>query len=60
MCPSLLSSFQDKILLGGGRDSIVTVTNDGATILKSIGIDNPAAQVLVGKIHFIGFNANPF
>ncbi|XP_073476161.1 T-complex protein 1 subunit beta [Aquarana catesbeiana] len=37
----------DKILLGGGRDSIVTVTNDGATILKSIGIDNPAAQVLV-------------
>ncbi|KAM4747934.1 T-complex protein 1 subunit beta [Rhinophrynus dorsalis] len=37
----------DKILLSGGRDSSVTVTNDGATILKSIGIDNPAAQVLV-------------
>ncbi|XP_056430134.1 T-complex protein 1 subunit beta [Hyla sarda] len=37
----------DKILLSGGRDTIVTVTNDGATILKSIGIDNPAAQVLV-------------
>ncbi|XP_077121376.1 T-complex protein 1 subunit beta isoform X2 [Ranitomeya variabilis] len=37
----------DKILLSSGRDSNVTVTNDGATILKSIGIDNPAAQVLV-------------
>lgn len=37
----------DKILISGGRDSSVTVTNDGATILKSIGIDNPAAQVLV-------------
>lgn len=34
----------DKILQGG--DSI-SVTNDGATILKSIGIDNPAAKVLV-------------
>uniref|UniRef100_A0A6I8PXA7 T-complex protein 1 subunit beta n=1 Tax=Xenopus tropicalis TaxID=8364 RepID=A0A6I8PXA7_XENTR len=37
----------DKILLSSGRDSTVTVTNDGATILKAIGIDNPAAQVLV-------------
>uniref|UniRef100_A0A9J8C7V3 T-complex protein 1 subunit beta n=2 Tax=Cyprinus carpio carpio TaxID=630221 RepID=A0A9J8C7V3_CYPCA len=37
----------DKILLGGGRDSVVTVTNDGATILKAIGVDNPAAKVLV-------------
>ncbi|XP_044133094.1 T-complex protein 1 subunit beta [Bufo gargarizans] len=37
----------DKILISSGRDSSVTVTNDGATILKSIGIDNPAAQVLV-------------
>ncbi|KAG8577913.1 hypothetical protein GDO81_010325 [Engystomops pustulosus] len=37
----------DKILLSSGRDSSVTVTNDGATILKAIGIDNPAAQVLV-------------
>jgi hypothetical protein len=27
----------------------VTVTNDGATILKSIYIDNPAAKVLVGE-----------
>ena len=25
------------------------MTNDGATILKSIGIDNPAAKVLVGE-----------
>jgi hypothetical protein len=24
------------------------VTNDGATILKNIGVDNPAAKVLVG------------
>ncbi|KAM9312644.1 T-complex protein 1 subunit beta [Gastrophryne carolinensis] len=37
----------DKILLSSSRDNTVTVTNDGATILKSIGIDNPAAQVLV-------------
>ena len=26
------------------------VTNDGATILKSIGIDNPAAKILVGRL----------
>ncbi|KFV17519.1 T-complex protein 1 subunit beta, partial [Pterocles gutturalis] len=37
----------DKILLSTGRDSSVTVTNDGATILKAIGVDNPAAKVLV-------------
>ncbi|XP_062384053.1 T-complex protein 1 subunit beta [Sardina pilchardus] len=37
----------DKILLGGGREATVTVTNDGATILKAIGVDNPAAKVLV-------------
>lgn len=24
------------------------MTNDGATILKAIGVDNPAAKVLVG------------
>uniref|UniRef100_A0A1A8GN77 T-complex protein 1 subunit beta n=1 Tax=Nothobranchius korthausae TaxID=1143690 RepID=A0A1A8GN77_9TELE len=35
----------DKILLSGGKG--VTVTNDGATILKAIGVDNPAAKVLV-------------
>ena len=27
----------------------MTVTNDGATILKAIGVDNPAAKVLVGE-----------
>lgn len=31
-----------------GRDGSVQVTNDGATILKSVGVDNPAAKVLVG------------
>ncbi len=36
----------DKILLG---PESFEVTNDGATILKSIGIDNPAAKILVGK-----------
>ena len=28
------------------------VTNDGATILKSLYVDNPAAKVLVGEISF--------
>lgn len=42
-------SRQDKILLSGGKDGAVTVTNDGATILKAIGVDNPAAKVLVGE-----------
>mmetsp|Transcript_25044 Transcript_25044/g.85712 ORF Transcript_25044/g.85712 Transcript_25044/m.85712 type:complete len:533 (+) Transcript_25044:152-1750(+) len=36
----------DKILQSMQRGS-VTVTNDGATILKSIYVDNPAAKVLV-------------
>lgn len=45
----LLLCFQDKILLSGTPDhQNVQVTNDGATILKSIGVDNPAAKVLVG------------
>ncbi len=26
------------------------VTNDGATILKAIGVDNPAAKILVGNL----------
>ena len=42
----------DKILQAGPTDAI-QVTNDGATILKSIGIDNPAAKVLVGKKTYI-------
>eukprot|EP00331_Platyophrya_macrostoma_P018191 CAMPEP_0176467940 /NCGR_PEP_ID=MMETSP0127-20121128/38744_1 /TAXON_ID=938130 /ORGANISM="Platyophrya macrostoma, Strain WH" /LENGTH=540 /DNA_ID=CAMNT_0017861309 /DNA_START=38 /DNA_END=1660 /DNA_ORIENTATION=+ len=40
----------DKILkpngVGPGNDHI-TVTNDGATILKSIYVDNPAARILI-------------
>ncbi|GKB83488.1 T-complex protein 1 subunit beta-like protein [Tanacetum coccineum] len=37
----------DKILLSTVRGHSVTVTNDGATILKSLHIDNPAAKVLI-------------
>ncbi|BBN11932.1 T-complex protein 1 subunit beta [Marchantia polymorpha subsp. ruderalis] len=37
----------DKILQSTGRGHSVTVTNDGATILKSLHVDNPAAKVLV-------------
>ncbi|KAM7116057.1 LOW QUALITY PROTEIN: T-complex protein 1 subunit beta-like [Molossus nigricans] len=37
----------DKILLSSGQDTSFMVTNDGATILKNIGVDNPAAKVLV-------------
>ncbi|XGW10714.1 hypothetical protein V3C99_012320 [Haemonchus contortus] len=38
----------DKILISGnGEHQGIKVTNDGATILKSIGVDNPAAKVLV-------------
>jgi hypothetical protein len=32
-----------------GRGQEVMVTNDGATILKSLYVDNPAAKVLVGE-----------
>ena len=32
-----------------GRNNTIQVTNDGATILRSIGVDNPAAKVLVSK-----------
>ena len=38
----------DKILWGMGRnEGQVEVTNDGATILRAIGVDNPAAKILV-------------
>uniref|UniRef100_A0A0K2THD8 T-complex protein 1 subunit beta n=1 Tax=Lepeophtheirus salmonis TaxID=72036 RepID=A0A0K2THD8_LEPSM len=38
----------DKILWSMGRnEGRVEVTNDGATILKAVGVDNPAAKVLV-------------
>jgi len=36
----------DKILQFGGQHESIQVTNDGATILKAIGVDNPAAKVL--------------
>ncbi|KAH9380156.1 hypothetical protein HPB48_002386 [Haemaphysalis longicornis] len=40
--------LQDKILMCEGRhEGKVEVTNDGATILKAIGVDNPAAKILV-------------
>lgn len=43
--------FQDKVLVSNGpHNEGIQVTNDGATILKSIGVDNPAAKVLVGKL----------
>eukprot|EP00007_Cunea_sp_BSH-02190019_P002499 CAMPEP_0174237720 /NCGR_PEP_ID=MMETSP0417-20130205/9317_1 /TAXON_ID=242541 /ORGANISM="Mayorella sp, Strain BSH-02190019" /LENGTH=532 /DNA_ID=CAMNT_0015316505 /DNA_START=111 /DNA_END=1706 /DNA_ORIENTATION=+ len=37
----------DKILQSTSHENEVTVTNDGATILKSIHLANPAAKVLV-------------
>ena len=37
----------DKILQSVDRNGTVRVTNDGATILKSIYIDNPAAKLLI-------------
>jgi T-complex protein 1 subunit beta len=41
----------DKILQSmdgqGPRGESITVTNDGATILKSIWVDNPAAKILI-------------
>ena len=38
----------DKILVSSGRNAgQVEVTNDGATILKAVGVDNPAAKILV-------------
>ncbi|XP_064627390.1 T-complex protein 1 subunit beta-like [Lineus longissimus] len=36
----------DKVLQSGDPKDPVHVTNDGATILKAIGVDNPAAKVL--------------
>lgn len=37
----------DKILQGMDRSQNVRVTNDGATILKSLFMDNPAAKILI-------------
>ncbi len=47
---TLITPTQDKVLVcNGPHDNGIQVTNDGATILKSIGVDNPAAKVLVGQ-----------
>lgn len=40
----------DKILQSTSGD--VQVTNDGATILKSIHIDNAAAKVRASTVHY--------
>ena len=37
----------DKILQGMDRGQTVRVTNDGATILKALYMDNPAAKILI-------------
>ena len=44
----------DKILQGSQHKEM-QVTNDGATILKAIGVDNPAAKILVGKLNHLCF-----
>ena len=39
--------------MSGGPDAgKLLVTNDGATILSKIGIDNPVAKVLVGMFKY--------
>lgn len=40
----------DKILVpiaSGPKNKSITVTNDGATILRSMHVDNPAAKILI-------------
>jgi len=41
----------DKILVSMAQEEharkVITVTNDGATILGSIHVDNPAAKILI-------------
>jgi T-complex protein 1 subunit beta len=42
----------DKILVpvgSGPKSREVNVTNDGATILRSMHVDNPAAKILIGN-----------
>lgn len=56
----------DKILQSvGSRDGGISVTNDGATILRAIHVDNAAAKVLVniaktqvGLVHCLKENSN--
>ena len=50
--------LQDKILQSMGRGHEVMVTNDGATILKSLYVDNPAAKVLVGMEFYLHSDSN--
>ncbi|CAK9225879.1 unnamed protein product [Sphagnum troendelagicum] len=45
---TLVPKGMEKILQSTGRGHGVMVTNDGATILKSLHVDNRAAKVLVG------------
>merc|ERR1719336_281684 len=42
-----MSRVQDSEAGGSAGPGTVEVTNDGATILRAIGVDNPAAKVLV-------------
>jgi T-complex protein 1 subunit beta len=40
----------DKILVpisSGPKNTRISVTNDGATILRSMHVDNPAAKILI-------------
>jgi TCP-1/cpn60 chaperonin family len=46
-CALRFSNVKDKILQSTSHENEVSVTNDGATILKSIHLANPAAKVLV-------------
>lgn len=43
----------------GPQNTNITVTNDGATILKSMHVDNPAAKILIGilKCYIFFFHA---
>jgi chaperonin GroEL (HSP60 family) len=54
----VLQHLQDKILQSTGRGQNIMVTNDGATILKSLYVDNPAAKVLVGEALCVFHQAN--
>jgi T-complex protein 1 subunit beta len=47
---TLGSRGMDKILVpiaAGPKNKNITVTNDGATILRSMHVDNPAAKILI-------------
>jgi T-complex protein 1 subunit beta len=50
----------DKILqpTGRGHSDRIQVTNDGATILKAIQVQNPAAKILIGMLTLIILTKN--